>query len=130
MIEIIAISLAIVAAIYISYPFFQSRQKRISFDLNHRAEELEARKAQIYAAIKDIDFDYQMGKLSEEDYQELRSQYKAEAVQLLKQMDQLKRPRGKKHKAKAAQAFCAQCGARVNPNDRFCANCGAPLGVK
>ena len=71
----IAVVLSLLAIAYIGYPFYQSRRKQISFELNHRAEELETRKSEIYSAIKDIELDYQMGKLSEENYQKLRNQY-------------------------------------------------------
>ncbi len=130
MYEIIVISLALLAALYIGYPLFQSRSRSMNFDLNHRVEDLEAKKAEIYAAIKDIEFDYEMGKLSEEDYQELREQYKAQAVQILRQLDQMKSGTRRRTKAKTGQRaarFCSQCGAPAAQGDRFCANCGHPL---
>ncbi len=46
-------------------------------------------KEQTYAAIKELDFDYQMDKLSEEDYQELSREYKQKAVAVLQQIDEL-----------------------------------------
>lgn len=126
----IAVVLAVAAAIFIGYPFYQSRKQKFSFESNHRAEELENRKAEIYAAIKDIEFDYQMGKLSEEDYLELREQYKSQAVDLLKKIDveeQGKQRRmGKKVKA-AEIKFCVDCGMPVLGGDRFCTNCGTRL---
>ncbi len=130
MIELVAIALAILAAVYIGYPFYQARFRPFRFEANHRAEDLETRKAEIYAAIKDIEFDYQMGKLSEEDYTQLRNQYKAEAVQILKQLDAIAgagvKP-GKRKKAASAAAFCSNCGAPVRKSDRFCTECGASL---
>ena len=102
----------------------------MAFDVNHRIEDLEAKKIEVYKAIKDIEFDYEMGKLSREDYEELRSQYKAEAVNILKQMDQVRpgqRRRAGKAPARAGQRFCTQCGSPVHAQDRFCSNCGAAL---
>ncbi len=130
MLELIALSLAILAAIYIGYPFFRSKNETMAFDVNHSIEDLEAKKVEIYKAIKDIEFDYEMGKLSREDFEELRSQYKAEAVKILKQLDQVRpgrRRRGGKVPAQAGQRFCTQCGTPVHARDRFCRNCGAAL---
>lgn len=132
MVEIIGIVLAIITAIFVGYPLLQKRQHEVSFALNHRAQELEARKAEIYAAIRDIDFDYRMGKLSQEDYETLREQYKAEAIGMMKQIDQAQL--GKSHRsAKAAvvananSRFCHHCGQPVKEEDRFCSACGGQL---
>jgi hypothetical protein len=145
MVEIIGICLAILTAIFIAYPLFQKQQRKVSFALNHRAQELEARKAEIYAAIRDIDFDYRMGKLSQEDYETLRDQYKAEAISMMKQLDRMKlghsrqtstqgdgksaTGRGRKQTAAAEKVahFCHQCGQPVSAQDRFCSVCGEAL---
>jgi len=129
MIEIIGICLALLTGLYVAYPLLQKRQQKVSFASNHRAEEFEARKAEIYAAIKDIDFDFQMGKLSQEDYEQLRSQYKAEAVGLLKHIDQMQGPhkdssQPQKGKSRSTVKFCHQCGQPLQQSDEFCTACG------
>jgi membrane protease subunit (stomatin/prohibitin family) len=122
MFEIIGVVLAMLTGLFIAYPFLQKRQRQVSFADNHRAEELEARKAQIYAAIKDIDFDFQMGKLSKEDYEQLRSEYKVQAVGLLKQLDQMQ---GKRRGGPgAAIKFCHECGQPLTAGNKFCSACG------
>jgi len=130
--EIIGVFLAILTVIFVGYPLFQKRQQKVSFALNHRAQELEARKAEIYAAIRDIDFDYQMGKLSKEDYTALRQQYKTEAIGMMKQIDQTAAGPSL-HRAKTTGAvnnserFCHHCGQPVGPEDQFCNACGGKL---
>lgn len=52
-----------------------------------RLSELESRREALYAAIKELEFDYRMGKLSETDYKELDERYKLEALSLLKEID-------------------------------------------
>jgi hypothetical protein len=123
----IAVVLSLVAVAFIGYPFYQSRRKKISFDLNHRAEELETRKSEIYAAIKDIEFDYQMGKLSEEDYEELKHQYRTEAVGLLKEIDQDHGVQPVTDTRATGINFCSQCGEPVGKSEQFCSNCGEKL---
>ena len=131
MIEIIGVVLAIATAAFIAYPLLQKQKSKASFALNHRAQEMEARKNEIYAAIRDIDFDYQMGKLSEEDYEALRQQYKTEAIGMMKQIDQTgsrssRRP-APGGAVKNAERFCHHCGQPVGAEDQFCNACGGKL---
>ena len=48
---------------------------------------LEKERDLAYAAIKEAEFDFQMGKLSAEDYALLRSTYEARAVAALRALD-------------------------------------------
>lgn len=48
---------------------------------------LEAAKAAKYAEIRDAEMDLQMGKLSEQDYQSLNMQLRAEAVEILRALE-------------------------------------------
>ncbi len=50
-------------------------------------ETLIAQRDSMYAAIRDLDFDFQLGKLSPGDYQTLRERYKARAASVLQQID-------------------------------------------
>ena len=49
----------------------------------------EKQKTDAYAAIKEAEFDRQMGKLTDEDYQLLREKYEARALEALAQLDRL-----------------------------------------
>ncbi|MGE3537252.1 MAG: hypothetical protein AB7N91_07395 [Candidatus Tectimicrobiota bacterium] len=44
-------------------------------------------KETLYTALRDLDFDYQTGKVDSQDYAELRQQLENEALQLLRQID-------------------------------------------
>jgi hypothetical protein len=52
-------------------------------------DELIARRDAIYAALKDAEFDREMGKLGEEDYGFIRARYMTEAAQVLRHIDRL-----------------------------------------
>lgn len=126
-------AITLLIAFFVAIPMLQ-RSPRFGFGKigsNHRANDLVERKENIYAAIKEIEFDYQMGKLSEEDFKALRQQYKDEAVNLLKKIDQLQgKPAGQKKGAKTAQTspnYCWVCGTAVTESDKFCANCGTKI---
>ncbi len=49
----------------------------------------EKQKAAAYAALREAEFDKQMGKLADEDYQWIRQKYEARAVEALAHLDQL-----------------------------------------
>jgi hypothetical protein len=112
-------------------PLAKAKNKRRlgKISSNHVAADLLDRKETVYAAIKEIEFDYQMGKLSEEDFQQLRQQYKDEAVAILKQLDTAQGAKSKKSskKSDAATRFCSQCGSKIAQADKFCSSCGSRI---
>ena len=54
-----------------------------------RRLELSEEKASVYRALKEIEFDYEAGHLSEEDYRPLRDRYESRAAALLHALDAL-----------------------------------------
>jgi hypothetical protein len=89
-------------------------------------------KAVAVLAIVEADFDRATGKLSDEDYRVLRSDYEGRALQA---MDELRRGEDTPPEAAAgpeavagggAVRFCGVCGARFGEADRFCSGCGGP----
>lgn len=52
-----------------------------------RIKALDSRKESLLTAIKDIEFDYGLGKLTKEDFEELNREYRIEAAEVLKKMD-------------------------------------------
>jgi hypothetical protein len=53
-----------------------------------RLEELEARKQAKYREIRDAEMDWKTGKLSEEDHRALDRQLRAEAMEVLRAIDE------------------------------------------
>jgi hypothetical protein len=74
------------------------------------------RKEHAIEALRELEFEYQTGKVSEEDYGRLRSRYAREA---LAARDEL----GETIEAGA----CATCGSSVKDGAKFCSRCGAQL---
>jgi hypothetical protein len=54
-----------------------------------RRDVLEAAKDAKYREIRDAELDFQTGKLSEEDYREQDRRLRAEAVEILRELDEL-----------------------------------------
>jgi len=102
---ILIISAAI--AIYVALPFFlksgaqgnefpATSAVEIADPITEKLKSLDNQKEALFSAITDIDFDYGLGKLSKEDYEELKNKYKLEAVGILKEMDEIQKPSGTK----------------------------------
>lgn len=106
-----------------------------------------ARRDRALAALKEIDFDRATGKLSDEDYAELKARFTAEALEALKAVDAVAQSSSRQvatvvHddlEAKVAAArsgsrrtahgsrFCLECGSSLEGARKFCLDCGAAV---
>jgi hypothetical protein len=87
---IAAIGLVGGALVLVLQPLWrQSRPGPATGSAGYTYDELEARYNAILASIKDLMFDYEMGKLSHEDYEAILVESKTEAARIRKQMDRL-----------------------------------------
>jgi hypothetical protein len=78
----------------------------------------------VVAAIRDLDHDYETGKVSEADYESFREELRARALTLLRE----ERLEQKRERAPVPPpAACQACAVPLRPDDRFCAQCGAPV---
>lgn len=104
---LIILIISVAVAIYIALPFFLKRGSQgndapVIFEVETREHEIEKlksldnQKETLYSAIRDIDFDYELGKLSKEDFIELKNKYKLEAAGVLKEIDQIQNQSGTK----------------------------------
>jgi hypothetical protein len=106
-------------------------------------EHLDERKAAIYENLRDLQFEYRVGKLSDQDYQLTKKDLQKELAGVLAEVDRLKAriaengfvspnaPAAPKPvEAKVASGFvCASCGARFEKELKFCGECGKPMRV-
>jgi rRNA maturation endonuclease Nob1 len=112
-------------------------------------KELKHKKDGAYAAIRELEFDLSMGKLTEEDFQILKQQYTLEAVGYMQEIDKLELPPAtssmpvdtvlEKENEQGARAirndqsaqrkhvYCSSCGAKAAIESRFCTACGSKL---
>jgi len=108
---------------------------------------LEERKAAIYENIRDANFEFLMGKLSPQDYQQTKAdlQHELSAVNREMQTVLAKQPPARdsaeslksKHSAHPGpspsiagthRSVCGNCGASFPGPMRFCGECGHPMG--
>ena len=84
----LVISVLIAGAIitFIAYPLFSSSRAQDGNE-SYALETLMSQRDGAYDALHDLDFDFQMGKLSESDYHSLRAKAKSRAAVVLQQLD-------------------------------------------
>ena len=80
----------------------------------------ETPKGVALAAVKEIEFDRETGKLSDADYELLKAKYTAAALAALREDEGSLEPL-------AEAVVCATCGPRPEPDAIFCSSCGRPL---
>ena len=86
----ILIVFAGVIALIVS-PFFMGVSEKWEISaVDSRLNKLNAIKDSMYKAIKDVDFENAEGKLSENDYNELRGYYKEKAIMTIKEIEKIK----------------------------------------
>ena len=74
--------------IYIAEPLVRrSLGESLRLPRNQAAEQLTLQKDTLYTAIRDLDFDYQTGKVDERDYTDLRQRLEGEAIETLQALD-------------------------------------------
>jgi hypothetical protein len=87
--EIVLIALLVIGIIaFIAYPLFDPRRGTF-VESASVLDTLIAQRDATYDALRDLDFDFQLGKLSKVDYDTLRDKYKARAAYILQQIDAL-----------------------------------------
>lgn len=87
--EIVLVALLVIGIIaFIAYPLFNSPRGKFT-ESENEWDALMAQRDATYDALRDLDFDFQLGKLSKVDYDALRDKYKARAAYILQQIDAL-----------------------------------------
>lgn len=118
---------------FVTAPLLRVRPEDILHDdyadtpLHH----LLSKKDSIYTAMKDLEFDYTTGKLSDNDYRDLHDKFALEAAGVLQELDELGGKKAAKRSAgnvmTADKEVCQACGFKVEPDDNFCQSCGSKI---
>lgn len=96
---------------------------------------LEERKAQIYENLRDLQFEFRLGKLSDADYQKTKLDLQRELAKVLAEIDSIPPVKAKAAAAPAAPAEkikpdgrkCPHCGATFARAMKFCGECGKAM---
>ena len=93
---------------------------------------LDERKAALYENLRDLQFEYRVGKLSEEDYQRAKLDLQREMATVMAEIDGLSGAGAAPQPAPAKAAplpgtVCPSCGASFAQPLKFCGDCGKPM---
>ncbi len=129
----------------LAYPLFLGGS-RARASASNTLGELTAQRDGIYAMLRDLDQDYQIGKLDEADYHARREKYLGRAATVLKEIDAENSAAGngeaqsdaieaevaalrqaRKEQQAEPAGFCRKCGRPFKEGDLFCAKCGQAL---
>jgi hypothetical protein len=84
---LVILAVIVAAAAVVSAPL-RRRGEDTRDERGDRLEELEARKEAKYREIRDAEMDFRTGKLSQEDHKLLDRQLRAEAMEVLRAIDE------------------------------------------
>ena len=102
---------------------------------------LEREKTLVLRSIKELEFDFAMGKIAKADFDEMSGRLRARALGLMRQLDAgggYREQIAKEVETRLAQVpstspkvdaagLCSECDTQNDPDAKFCKNCGAKL---
>ena len=139
--------MVILAGVYVMTPLFKEPKGNLEAELLAETEldRLLNHKAVVYSNLKDLEFEYKMGRLSDDDFRRLEAAYKSEAATILQKLDQLGAENDFDEAIEREIAIrkkrlfsldsvqmpdtlrCPACGAEIVAGKKFCADCGRQL---
>jgi formylmethanofuran dehydrogenase subunit E len=114
---------------FVLYPVFAESRRGLATlgESEREILDLEEKKSRLYAALTDLDFEKEAGKVSETDHQAARTDYLSQVAAVLARLDEVAATRMEKKKERKA-ATCAECGEKLPPEAKFCMGCGKKVG--
>lgn len=128
-------ALAMALLFFVGQPLLASRQRLRDSAALDRRRQLVERREQLFIALRELDFDLEMGKLPAEDHRRLRQPLEEEALRVLHELDSANGRSDRKALVQRleqdVQALrqrrtdrCSSCNAPRRDGDRFCSQCG------
>lgn len=147
----LVLAVLVIVGMYLYAPFM-IRSRKLSTNEMHEISALKAERDRVINALQELDFDFKLGKIPEEDYPEQRAELLKKGSEILRKLDELepilssaKDAEARIEKAAAAgRADSSSAGAEVNDEDieamiaarrkqhksksaGFCPSCGKPV---
>jgi hypothetical protein len=135
-------ALTAAVVLYVVQPVLAARRQIALPDTRAASRRLQESKDQLLSTLKELEFDHRLGKLSDTDYQQLRTEVEGKALRVMEQLDEdasrsqspgvraqieaevAARRSGSADELVQPPASCSSCGAPRATADRFCAACG------
>lgn len=99
MVFLIAPILFIIVVLYVAYPLLRESLPTEAETEQSQRELLLQKKEENIAHLKDIEMDFQMGKLSQNDYESLKVEFEYRAVEVMRELESLPKSRRQKRKS-------------------------------
>lgn len=120
--------LIIAVALFVAAPLADYVLGDHSAPLRPEPEGAVRERALAIQALRELEFDYAMGKLDIDDYSALRRRLENRALVAMETpQDQPQQPQSSAPPRRKTLVFCPQCGARFAQTHNSCPNCGAGL---
>lgn len=140
----ILLAILLLTALYIAHPLLEKTSAKVD-RTNEDFSSLLAERERLLAAIEELDFDHELGKITDEEHSQQRQVLLQQGAAILQQLEQsdleralapeesddsleaLIAARKRELKGEKKGKFCPQCGQSIQSSDKFCAKCGANL---
>jgi Double zinc ribbon len=138
----LSILLALAALLAVAYPILSKARggEPAVTSVEESVDELLAQRDAVFQALRELRFDHEVGKITDEDFVAFEGSLKRTAANSLRALDEWEAGADRDldeaiESAVAARAAaiaaggiaCLNCGRPAGPEDRFCGHCGAVL---
>jgi len=140
-------ALTVLVGLFVLGPLFRGSANSLDMEFMAETERdrLMDRKMAIYGNLKDLAFEYEMRRLSDEDFRQLEADYKTDAAVILHKLEQLevsehldessekdiatekKLDQPSESIPQKSEVLCPFCGGDIIHGKNFCADCGHEL---
>jgi len=93
----LALAIAVFVGLYLYAPFLERRARRVTAE-EHELSALLAERERALSALQELDFDYKLGKIPEEEYPTQRVYLLQKGAEILKRIDELTPQKAHHHK--------------------------------
>jgi hypothetical protein len=140
---LLSVLLAFVALLAVAYPILaRTRGNEPAMSTaEEMVDELLAQRDAVFQALRELRFDHEVGKITDEDFVAFEGSLKQSAANSLRALDEweaevdreLEQEIAAASQARAAalaggrRVVCANCGRPALPEDKYCGQCGARL---
>jgi len=127
---VMAAAVVLVVALTMVFTLFVRKEDLPQPEPVSPAQHLEERKAAIYENLRDLQFEYRVGKLSDEDYQRTKLGLQKELAGVISEIEKVTagKPLPSSPAARPKPGnVCASCGATFSEVMKFCGKCGKAM---
>jgi len=139
------LAVVVLVAVTLGYTFFVRPKDIPPPDPVSPTQALDERRAAIYENLRDLQFEYRVGKLSDSDYQATKLSLQKELAGVMAQIEEIRGTAKPAATVKPAASIttdpkpepqpsetisCPHCGANFTTPMKFCGECGKEMAVK